>query len=299
MNTTPYVTITLHRAGGDSVTLGAVHSTTSPLVLIEGAQGLGMAPTSHSTAARLVGHGSIHRGTRMDEREIFLPFLLDPGTALDYNSWLDRLTRLVSPLDERELTLRVTPIGRSSWREIPVKYSGGLDGLGEKYRGEYGTIGLRFKAFDALWRGAPQTIKQQVNPGRKPFLSTTVNFFPVELADAVIAGEITVNVTGDAPTWPTWTVSPPGSDLTIVKLATGETFQLLGLIDETITLDMRRGRLTSATYPNGELWDDVPPDKGAMFQLDPGNNALQFAVVGASESSFLHMVYQPRYLRGH
>lgn len=297
---TPYVTITLHRAGGDSVTLGAVHGTDSPLVLIEGAQGLGMGPTSHTTAPRLVGHGSILRGSRIDEREIFLPFMLDPGAgAMEYNEWLERVTRLVSPLDHRELTLRVTAFGRSSWREMPVKYAGGLDGAGELYRGEWGTIGLRFKAVDALWRGAPQTIKQQVNPGRKPFLSTTSPFFPVMLADAVIAGEITVAVVGDAPTWPTWTVSPPGSDLTIVKLKTGETFQLLGLIDETITLDMRRGRLTSVTYPNGELWDRVPPDKGATFQLDPGSNRLQFAMVGASEASFLHMVYQPRYLRGH
>lgn len=297
---TPHVIITLHRAGGDFVTLGAVHSTDSPLVLVEGAQGLGMAPTSHTTAQRLVGHGSIHRGTRMDEREIFLPFLLDPGAGpVEYNAWLERVSRLVSPLDERELTLRVTPIGRTSWREIPVKYAGGLEDTGELYRGDYGTIGLKFKAFDALWRGQPITHKQQVNPGRKPFLSATSPFFPVMLADAVIAGEITLNVTGDSPTWPTWTVSPPGSDLTIVKRRTGQTFQLLGLIGETITLDMRRGRLTSATYPNGELWDRVPPDKGATFQLEPGSNALQFAMVGASEASFLHLVYQPRYLRGH
>lgn len=297
---TPYVSITLHRAGGESVTLGAVHSTDSPLVLIEGAQGLGMAPTSHTTAGRLVGHGSILRGSRMDEREIFLPFVLDPGTGpVGYNDWLDKLSRIVSPLDRRELTLRVQPIGRDSWREIPVKYAGGLDSMGELYRGDYGSIGLRFKAFDALWRGSPVTIRQQVNPGRKPFLSATEPFFPVMLADSVIAGEIKVHVQGDAPTWPTWTVSPPGSDLTISKLATGETFQLLGLIDEVITLDMRRSRLTSPGSPDGALWDDVPPEKGAMFQLDQGSNDLQFAMVGASESSYLHLTYHPRYLRGH
>ena len=37
------------------------------------------------------------------------------------------------------VTLRVTAAGRASWREIPVRYSGGLDGAGELYRGEWGT----------------------------------------------------------------------------------------------------------------------------------------------------------------
>lgn len=292
----PLIRVTIRREGGESVELG--HGARGDrLVLIEGAQGLGMAPASYETAPVPVGHGSILRGSRLDERELFVPFLVDPGSAAEYDAELERLTRLVSPLDTRPLWLRVQPLGRDEWREIQVRYAGGLDGTGELYRGDYGTIGLRLRALDALWSGPEETITQTVTAGSKPFVSATVNFFPVMLADASVDGVLSLYVAGDAPTYPVWTVTPPGEDLTI-NHSSGAGLFLSGALAETITLDMRTRELTSASMPNGELWDRVSPTS-RTFALTPGTNTVEFSMVNATAASLVHVTYRPQFLRGH
>lgn len=296
---TPHIEITLYRQDGDSITLDATGAHGAELVLIQGVQGLGAAPPSYSAAPRLAGNGSLLRGRRLDEREFFLPFLIDTNSPAAFNAWLERITRLVSPLDPAPLMLRVKPLGRDDYREIQVHYAGGLENTGDAYHGDWASIGLELKSFDALWSGQPEVIQQQVNAGQKPFLSETSPFFPVILAESVIQGQISIEVQGDSPTWPMWTITPPGTDLTIAHLNTSERFQLLGLMTEPVTINMRTGQLISDSKPNGELWDSVPPDKGALFQLNPGFNQMKFAMVGATVDSMLYIEYRPQYLRGH
>lgn len=290
-------TISLHRAGGSSVTLGPASS--GAVRLLYGSQGLGVAPTSFSTNPRVAGHGSVLRGHRLDEREVFIPVLLWGESMSELNLTRDELTSFLSPLDGRPLTLRVSSPDRERWREIPVRYSGGLQGdYGQGYHGHWQRTGLEFKAVDALWRAEPLQVSRQVAPPRKPFLSATTNFFPVELAAATISGRIEVDMVGDAPTHPVWTVTPPGDDLTIKHVETGHRFFLGGTLTETVTIDMEAGSLTSVTYPNGELWDRVSLDS-RLFELDPGPNTLEFSMVNATANSMVHVTYSPRFLAGY
>lgn len=292
--------VSFHRDGGDSLLIYDAKYNHLP-TLIHGAQGLGAAPVSFSSNARLAGHGSTLRGKRLGERDIFLPLRLDTGHMLASNNYRERILRFLSPLDDRELTLRLDVPGRDGWREIPVHYAGGLEGdYGGDYRGNTESIGLELKATEALWRGEPVSISHQVSPATKPFLSTTEPFFPVMLADSTIAGRITVEVAGDAPTYPLWTITPPGEDLTIRHEESGSEFYLDGLLTENVMLDMSNGHLWSASDPDGDmLWERVPTDRGRMFSMKPGRNSIEFAMIGSTTDSMVHVTYAPRYLAGY
>ena len=293
------IEISLYREGsGEMFTFDSTGTSGSPLVLIEGAEGLGMAPTSWASSPRIAGHGSVVRGTHLGSREVFIPFLLDAGSASAFDLWMGRLAQLLSPLDPAPLILRVQPAGREAYREIEVGYKSGLEGNGEQYRGDWASIGLTLEAAEALWSGAPEITTKQVAPGSKPFISNTVSFLPVMIGESVVQGQVVVEVRGDAPTWPTWTITPPGSDLLISHLGSKQRFQILGSLTEPVTIDMGSGVLTSPSKPLGELWDQVPPDKGSLFELRPGRNVMTFSMVGSTTESMVHMEYRPRYLRG-
>ena len=293
------IEVSLYReGGGESITLDPTGTTGTPLVLIEGSEGLGMAPAEWATSPRLAGHGSTVRGGRLSERSIFIPFLVDAATSQEYDMLMERLSRLVSPLDPARLMLRVQPYGRETYREIEVRYKGGLDSPGGAYHGTWGSVGLELMASEALWSGAAETAIKQVAPGSRPFISDTVPFLPVTLSESVVVGHVVVEVRGDAPTWPKWTVTPPGSDLLISHVNSKSQFQLLGSLTEPVVIDMGTGALTSKSKPLGELWDQVPADRGALFELRPGRNVMTFSMVGSNTESMVHMEYRPQYLRG-
>lgn len=291
-------TVSLRRAGGATITFGAAGDG-SNLQLIHGAQGLGLAPVSFSSTPRLAGHGSILRGKRLNERDIFIPLYMQAGSASELNDVRQQLLAHVSPMDKRELWLRVEVEGGGGYREIPVHYAGGLEGdYGDGYWGNQAKRGLTLKTFDSLWYGEQLQIGQSVDPAVKHFLSTTTAFFPVILSDSTINDTLTFHLAGDAPVKPTWTVTPPGSDLRIENTATGEFFALTGAITETVTIDMQRGRVTSASSPNGELNSLIVP-YSTFFELKPGSNTVGFLYTGATSASNVYVTYRPRYLAGY
>lgn len=289
--------ISFHRAGGGSLALG---NGAGPITRLNGMQGIGVAPTRFATSPRLAGHGTVMRGKRLEERDLFIPVLLEAESMSGLDELREGLVRFLSPLDPRELTLRVTVPGRDRWREIPVHYSSGLQGdYGSSYFGHWEKLGLEFKAADALWRGQPLSVpSQQLDGAVKPFLSKTQPFFPVKLAASTVAGRVTVEVAGDAPTRPVWTITPPGEDLRIEHLESGARFGIDGLITEPIVIDMhRRGPYLASS---GErLWNRVPLDAGTLFELTPGRNTVQFSMVGSTPESGVDMTYSPRFLAGY
>lgn len=285
--------ITLNREDGSELRFAAPNEG-ERMWLIYGSTGLGIAPATIEAAPVLAGHGSILKGRRLDEREIFIPLVLEAPTMTELDEVRAELMRFVSPLDESALTLRVTPPGDGPYREIPVYYAGGLDGdFGDGYHGTHQTIGLKFKALAALWYGEPISVQQQTNPGSKPFLSTTKNFFPVMLAGSTVTGEITLDVAGDAPTFPVWRVTPPGEDFRITRRGSPERFYIDGLMTQGYEIDMEAGTVRDTS--GADLWGRVSLDS-TMFALPPGVNVLNVAMVNATEASMIEVSYRPRYL---
>ena len=293
--------ISFHREGGGSIVLGEHEEDTNPYHLMDGTQGLGMPSVSFSTQPRISSPGDVLRGKHVGGREgIVVPILIRGTTSEAVTTAEDNLRKLLSPIDQRPLWLRVKTRGRASYREIAVHYKGGLEGNYSKevYRGTSHRVAVEFKATEALWRGSPEYIDQQVDPGVKSFLSTTESFFPVMLADATVDAQITLFVAGDAPTFPVWKITPPGEDLLITHLRTGSKFYLNHLFTEPVTVNMGTKKITSASMSNNQLWQKVSLDS-RMFALDPGDNTLEFSMVGSSELSRVEVTYYPRYLGGH
>lgn len=286
-------TITLNREDGSELRFAAPNEG-ERMWLIYGAAGLGIAPATIEAAPVLAGHGSILKGRRLDDREIFVPLVLEAPTMAELDDVRAELMRFVSPLDPSALYLRVTPPGGGPYREIPVYYAGGLDGdFGDGYHGTHQTIGLKFKALEALWYGEPISVRQQTNPGTKPFLSATRNFFPVMLAGSTVTGEITLDVAGDAPTYPVWHVTPPGEDFRITRRGTTERFYIDGMMRQGYEIDMEAG--TVRDTEGADLWARVSLDS-TLFALPPGVNVLNVAMVNATEDSAIEVTYRPRFL---
>lgn len=290
--------LSFRREGGQTITLGnGEHDKT--FHLLEGSLGLGVAPASFASTAVPGGHGSHLRGKRLDERDVFVPVLVESDSAGGVVAEKDRLEKLLSPVDPRPLWLRVEVPGREGYRELPVHYAGGLQGdYGSEAGFDFLRLGLQFRSFSAFWYGDTKTISRSVNPGTKPFLSATEPFFPVVLSDSVVDAQLTLNVAGDAPTFPVWTVVPPGEDLNIVHTTSGRKFFVDGVLTETITIDMEAESIRSATIPEATWWDRVSADSHP-FPLLPGENVLEFSLVGADSSSLVHVTYRPRFLAGH
>jgi hypothetical protein len=283
------------REGGETVLLGN-GAIADRYLLVHGAIGFGMGPVSFESSAILAGHGSILLGKRIDERDMLVPVLVDASTPDELLRFREHLRRALSPLDERRLYLRIEVVGREGYREIEVHYKDGLGGDAASSFGTWQSLGLEFRAFDALWRGSPESWDRAVQQSTKPFLGGS-SFFPVELSGSTVSGRLEVFVAGDAPTWPVWTVVPPGNSVTLTHVGTGKTFALTGTLTETTTIDMSTWNVTSASWPNNELYDRVPLTS-EPFPLLPGRNELDLLMPGATSASRVTLTYRPQYLGG-
>ena len=157
--------------------------------------------------------------------------------------------------------------------------------VSEMYRPERGfTASERYKHDGSGW----------VNVG----LEKVSPFLPVVLASSTVQGEITVDIGGDAPAYPTWIVDGPGTDL-VIENDKGEHLKVLTEFSEqvTITTDPLMQDILSESNPNGELWEFVPTDS-TFFALEPGQNKLKVSMVGAKPNSRVQLSYRETYLAG-
>ena len=171
-------------------------------------------------------------------------------------------------------------------------YTGGLEGdFGDDYRGTWQTLGLTFDCPDPWWLGPEHLRTLQVAPGTKPFLSQTVPFFPVILAQSTVQGRFDVTVEGDGPAWPSWEVVGPGRDLLIESGSDRIFIEGEFPADSPVLIDSQNGRIIP------DRWDYVSLDS-SLFPLAPGNHQIKVSMVGADESTLVRLVYRERYLEG-
>ena len=123
-------------------------------------------------------------------------------------------------------------------------------------------------------------------------------FLPVVLASSTVQGEITVDIGGDAPAYPTWIVDGPGTDL-VIENDKGEHLKVLTEFSEqvTITTDPLMQDILSESNPDGELWEFVPTNS-KFFPLKPGKNRLKVSMVGAKPNSRVRLLYRETYKAG-
>lgn len=280
---------------GQEVTLG--RSGDAPVLHLNGSEGLGVAPVEIAKSDRIAGDGSVVRGVRYGDREVFIPMLVEQPSTGDLNLWRRELNRLLAPVpgdpEGSLVDVRVEDPTTGTVRTVRGIYQTGLEGeFGSDYFGDWQTLGVRFDCSDPWWLGQERTQTLRLNPGSKPFLSDTEPFFPVLLAESVVQGDWSITVDGDGPVWPVWEVTGPGTGLRITRGT--ERIEIDGEVraGETLRIDTRSGRIVP------DRWDDAS-DGTELFPLRPGMNRLQVSMVGATVDTLVRLVYHERWLEGY
>lgn len=262
-----------------------------PVLHLHGSTGLGVAPVDIAKTDRIAGDGSVVRGVRYTDREVYIPLAVEAESAAALSEVRRTLNRLLAPhLGPVEVRIQDPATGTD--RMIRGYYTDGLSGdFGDSFHGTWQTLGLTFTCPDPWWLGLEQTTEFAVNPGTKPFLSATVPFFPVVLAQSTVQGRFEVDIRGDGEVFPVWEVIGPGTDLVISD----------GVSELRINGDFRAGSVTRIDTRTKRIvpdrWTDVPPSS-RLFSLTPGRAVLTVTMVGATEDTKVRLTYREQFLEG-
>lgn len=125
-------------------------------------------------------------------------------------------------------------------------------------------------------------------------------YWPVELSYSSNEETYVLDVTGDAKSWPSWTIRRPGRDVRIVNQTTGEQIQINGNISEEITIITvpQQQDMTTETKKDGEVWEQVSADT-VLFPLAPGPNVIAMSIVNGDARSQISATYRETFKAGH
>lgn len=268
--------------------------------LIHGMTGFGIAPTELTYSDRAQAHGAILTGVHLEKRELFIPLIMDADSILELDMMRDSLVERLNPL-LGEGTLTVERIADGQRRSAPVIYQKGLDGdYGEGYNGDWHTFGLTFAMGEAFWNGPETKVEWSLSKTSKPLVSNSVDFFPVIIGKSNVNGAYQVDIVGDAPVYPVWTITGPATDIRITNKVTGQKIQINGevKVGESITIDTKNYTLSSTSRSENELWDALSLDS-TLFPLQKGKNSVEAVATGLTSASRITATYRQQFLKGY
>lgn len=280
----------------------------TPYTLLEGVEGFGLPEFDYKTAEHPGGVGSVLQGTRVKEREIYLPLHIQGANQEEVMRYWAALQRLVRP-GAGGCVLEITPEYKDT-RRIPVLYKEGLQGnFGSSYRKYWYTFGLKFVALSPYWRGYPEVFVWQTQTNSKPFISggeqvKTHKFFPVILDASAVATGKRVMIYSDRPVSPVWSVHGPVIDL---KIQDGNN-NMLGFSGsiapgDSLTIDTGNYSLSyirgGVIQPSDDSLYARLGEGSEMFQIPPGESSIRVTGSGMTANSRIELSYTPLYLSGY
>jgi hypothetical protein len=237
------------------------------------------------------------RDVRHGVTEFPLPFWVHGSSESDLRVQLRAMIRAMNP-GRGVGKLRITsPVGDQ--REINCIV---VDGLGLKEAG--GETGPTDQRIVAVFR-AHDPYYYDVSATTQPFeITDTPSFFPwggstlFRLTSSEIFSDGSVENDGDVETWPVWTITGPGSVITLENLTTGKTltFATASLTTgETIVIDTRPGAKTVLKNGTTNLFPDI--GTSSLWPLAAGTNLVRLQMAGADAvTSSVVLSYTQRYL---
>lgn len=254
--------------------------------------GTGMVPVALSDRETIGGAGSVLENVRHASRTVDLAVTFRDhfGGADSVRTALRTAARALDPIRGDGTLRRIRPSG--SARELVCRYSGGLEL--EETDPAWQRAVLTFRAHDPYWRDAADTVATYTTGDGLP---TFLPGPPFTLSGGTVWATPTLDNAGDAPAWPVLTIVGPAEGLELRNLTTGDELALTSVLadGETITIDTRPGAKTVRDGAGANLYGDLTAGS-RLFALDPGDNALELALVGASDDSSVSVAYRARYL---
>lgn len=256
---------------------------------------MNMPPLEHIRAEVPELSGSRLLGIKTNTREISLGIYIMGNTTEDYRDKKRLLESRLDPnLGDGYLLVRY-PNGGD--RKIACRYADGL-GIGESVdeNGPNWTkAALLFLCHDPYFYNiTPTTADYTSTPSSRTFFP----IFPLRLVSSSIFGRYTINNPGDVEAWPIWTITGPGSNITLRNDTTGERIAFsdgFSLSDgESVVIDTRRF-IKSVTVGSENVFDQINFPSSTLWALAPGDNDVWLEMGATGVDSLLHLTYYPTY----
>jgi hypothetical protein len=183
--------------------------------------------------------------------------------------------------------------GRS--RRLQCYCVGGMEGdesTDSTLYGHWWRTVLKFYAPDPWWTGDEQRIDVGLGAG-----STFFPIPPINLSASTVQGRFVIDLSdSDAPTFPVWTVTGPGSALVLRNETSGRdiTVSVSLAAGETVVIDTRPDRQSVRRGDGTNLMGAVTSDP-ALWPLLDGVNVVSVALAGATGDSRIFGTFQPRF----
>lgn len=277
----------------DGRTTNLTDWTSGYMHLGEGTTGL-RSPTYGMTTDQFAGFDGVTvQAVRAEARPLTVGMLLDGPTREEFRVKARQLVRDMRPKSGMGTLTVANEVGDQ--RSIGCYYTGGLEGDMAKSVSGVGTrwrFVLQLMAPDPWFLGDEQTIRFG--------LGAPVPFFPippVTLSASTVQGQFSVDLSDmDAPAFPVWTVTGPGSDLVLRNESSGRQLSVgvaLG-VGESLTIDTRPNResVRLGTGVNAMPLVSGYPD---LWPLVDGFNSLSVTLTGATAETLIVGTYRPRF----
>lgn len=286
-------TFTWIDADGGSLVIGGPSTTTYQVDL--GASGRFMPKPRVQTDTIPGQPGGVLREVNHDIRDFVLPLSIAASSEANLRTLLRDLMYRMNP-KRGQGKIRVTsPLGDQ--REITCLYAAGLEGDEKEGSSgpEFQAFPLAFTSHDPYW--------YDVSPTAKSFVLTSLpSFFPIlplHLTASQLVVEDTVTNSGDEETWPVWTITGPGSAITLRNFTSGLLLSIPSITltaGQVLTIDTRP-LVKSVTLNDGtSLFSEIDHTVSTLWALQVGVNAVRLEMTGITAASALAVSYYQRYL---
>lgn len=277
----------------EGVRLDLTDETAGYSVLANGTRGL-RSVTYEITSSRFAGiDGDSVDGIRATANRPTLGLMVQASSDDDFRRKAHRLVHAMRPKAGLGTLTVIADTGEA--RHLPCYCIEGLEGdeaVDVTLPGAWWRMVLKFYAPDPWWLGETQVIDVG--------LGSSGVFFPippVNLGASTVQGQFVIDLSdSDAPTFPVWTITGPGSSVVLTNETSGREITVSASLaaGDTIVLDTRPDRQSVRRGDGTNLMGAVTSDP-ALWSLLDGVNVVTVALSGSTSDSRIHGTFQPRY----
>ncbi|GAA2665191.1 phage tail family protein [Nonomuraea recticatena] len=279
------------------------------VVTLKGIQGFDAPPAQIYYDELSNTDGGYFREARNMTREVFIPVQI---FGEDRNAFLTNKRNLLRMLNPARGLGRLTVTeGDSSARYLDCIYSGGAEGsYGKEDSGFlWQKYGLTFRAIDPYWY-AGSVVEYNFSSASeqmKPFFGTPFFGLAINRTHSINQG-VTLEITGDVDTWPTWLITGPCNGITF-EVQAGATIRKFGLSDlqlnagQQVFIDTRPGRRRiTLVDPDGggptqgdNIWESLDVGDAFWAVVAGTQNLVTISMNESGSTSSVNLKYRPRF----
>lgn len=275
-------TIRLVGANGQSVTL---LDTPEQLMRMPGGAGWGMVPVANSWFEG-AGDGARLRGTRRLQRELVIPISAFGASRAEVEVLL---RQIAGTIREPFKVYMDYADGRSYW--IEAVYEAGASGQYGANPERRADLPIVLKCPDPYWTSVQfQTLTVKPALGN-PFLPELAE---LQVGSSVAQGQVTVNNVGDVSSRPTWTITGPGTALSMTIGGRGLVLPTYTLTAGTIvTVKYEDGGWTIKNQLGANLYTQLGPAPW-FLEFPPGTSVVDISMTDATSATKIEAIYPER-----